>query len=79
MLLPDFESVVLDWINDDRFNKVGLEVTANNGEGNKDSNKEGYLLNTEEYGTALKDAALSVRNYNQSLWIIYDIFKFELK
>lgn len=38
-----------------------------------------YLLNTEEYGTALKDAAISVRNYNQSLWIIYDIFKFELK
>lgn len=38
--------------------------------------KKGYLLNTEEYAAALKDTALSVRNYNHSLWLIYDIFKF---
>ena len=41
--------------------------------------KKGYLLNTEEYAAALKDTALSVRNYNHSLWLIYDIFKFQLK
>jgi hypothetical protein len=74
VLLPEFESIVLDWINDDKFNKP-LELSSQK----QPDNKEGYLLNTQEYGTALKDAAMSVRNYNQSLWMVYDIFKFELK
>jgi len=73
-LLTEYENIVLGWVNGGgQMETIGEKETK---EENGTLEKKGYLLNTEEYAAALKDTALSVRNYNHSLWLIYDIFKF---